>query len=99
MPHTVADAVERARAAIDDLRTLGEQVADEWQYVADLDAGWGERLDAVTAARGGEVLPAATMVAIERAAAETALIVDPHRAIDWLSTFPQVVLFALDEPG
>jgi hypothetical protein len=39
------------------------------------------------------------MAAVERAAAETALIADPHRAIDWLSTFPQLVLFALDEPG
>jgi len=51
------------------------------------------------AARGGEVLTPAAAAAIERAAAETALIADPHRAIDWLSTFPQVVLFALDEPG
>lgn len=99
MPHTVADAVERARSAIDALRALGEEVAEEWQYIADLDAGWGERFDAVSAARGSEILPPATMAAIERASAETALIVDPHRAIDWLSTFPQIVLFALDEPG
>lgn len=99
MPHTLAEAVDRTRAAMDALRGLGEEVAEEWQYVADLDAGWGERLDAVAAARGGEVLPPATIAAIERAAAETALIADPHRAIDWLSTFPQIVLFALDEPG
>jgi hypothetical protein len=99
MSNTVADAVARTRSAIDALRALGEEVTDEWQYVADLDAGWGERLDAVLAARGGEVLPPATTAAIERAVDETALISDPHRAIDWLSTFPQIVLFALDEPG
>ena len=82
-----------------DLLALGEEVPDEWQYVTDLDAAWGERLDAVAAARGKEVLNAATGAAVERAADEAALISDPHRAIDWLSTFPQVVLFALDEPG
>ena len=32
--------------------------------------------------------------AIERAIAEIGRITDPHRAIDWLSTFPQVVLIA-----
>lgn len=99
MPHTVAEAVERARSATAALQALGEDVADEWQYIADLEAGWGERLDTVVAARGDEILPAATGTAIELAAAETALISDPHRAIDWLSTFPQIVLFALDEPG
>jgi hypothetical protein len=99
MPSTVADAVERARSAMAALRSLGEQVADEWQYVSDLDAGWGERLASVAAARGGDVLAPEATAAIERAAAETALISDPHRAIDWLSTFPQVVLFALAEPG
>jgi hypothetical protein len=99
MPQTVAEAVELARAAMSALRGLGEEVADEWQYVTDLDNGWGERLDAVAADRGSEVLPPAATAAIELAAAETRLIADPHRAIDWLSTFPQIVLFALDEPG
>lgn len=99
MPSTVAEAVERARSAMAVLRSLGEQVADEWQYICDLDDGWGERLASVAASRGGEILTPAATSAIERAAAETALIADPHRAIDWLSTFPQVVLFALDEPG
>jgi hypothetical protein len=99
MVDTVADAVGRARVAIDGLRSLGEQVADEWQYIADLEAGWTERLDAVMAARSDEPLPPSTMAAIDRTVDETALIADPHRAIDWLSTFPQVVLFALDEAG
>lgn len=99
MSSTVADAVERARSAMTALQALGEEVADEWQYVTDLEAGWGERLGAVVAARGDETLPTAAAAAIDLAAAETALISDPHRAIDWLSTFPQIVLFALDEPG
>lgn len=98
-PETVAAAVEHARSAMADLRTLGEEVADEWQYVTDLEAAWDERLDAVLAARGAEILPPSTSAAIDRAAAEAVLISDPHRAIDWLSTFPQIVLFALDEPG
>jgi hypothetical protein len=99
MSETVATAVDRARSAMAGLRTLGEEVAEEWQYVTDLEATWGERFDAVVEARGAEVIPASTSAAIEQAAAETALIADPHRAIDWLSTFPQIVLFALDEPG
>lgn len=99
MSSTVAEAVERARSAMSALQALGEEVSDEWQYVADLEAGWGERLDTVVATRGKEPLPAAAAAAIELAAAETALVSDPHRAIDWLSTFPQIVLFALDEPG
>ena len=99
MSSTIAEAVERARSAMSALQALGEEVSDEWQYVADLGAGWGERLDAVVAARGDETLPTSAAAAIELAVAETELISDPHRAIDWLSTFPQIVLFALDEPG
>ena len=99
MSSTVAEAVATARSAMSALQVLGEEIADEWQYVTDLEAGWGERLDAVLAARGNETLPSSATEAIELAAAETALISDPHKAIDWLSTFPQIVLFALDEPG
>ena len=99
MSSTVAEAVERARSAMSGLQALGEEVSDEWQYVADLDAGWGERLDAVVTARGNETLPADTAAALDLAVAETARITDPHRAIDWLSKFTQIVLFALDEPG
>jgi hypothetical protein len=35
--------------------------------------------------------------AVARAVGEARLISDPHRAIDWLSTLPQVVLVALGE--
>ncbi len=35
--------------------------------------------------------------AIDRLIDEVDRITDPHRAIDWLSTFPQVALLALGE--
>jgi hypothetical protein len=35
--------------------------------------------------------------AVDAAIAEIDAIADPHRAIDWLSTFPQVVLLALGD--
>ena len=38
-----------------------------------------------------------TIAAIDRAIEEIGLVRDAHRAIDWLSTFPQVVLVALGE--
>jgi hypothetical protein len=65
--------------------------------VTDLSSAWRERLDAVDAARGAEVVDDATLAAIDRAVDEIGRISDPHRAIDWLSTFPQVVLVALGE--
>lgn len=99
MPETVADVVTRALDALGGLRELGEDVADEWQYVSSLDAAWRERLEAVRTARTDELVTPDVAAAIDRAADEAALITDPHRAIDWLSTLPQVVLLALDEPG
>ena len=36
-------------------------------------------------------------VAVARVVDESGLIADPHRAIDWLSTFPQLALVALGE--
>ena len=38
-----------------------------------------------------------SMAAISRAVGEIGRISDPHRAIDWLSTFPQIVLITLGE--
>ena len=37
------------------------------------------------------------IAAVDRAIDEIDRITDPHRAIDWLSTFPQVVLLAIGE--
>jgi len=38
---------------------------------------------------------AAQIAAVDEAIAEIALITDPHKAIDWLSTFPHIVALAL----
>lgn len=96
----IAELVDRALVAYDDLVEVAESVEDEWQYVADLSGAWRARLREVAAARGasGGTAGEEVVVAIDTAAAEIALISDPHRAIDWLSTYPQVVLLALGEP-
>jgi len=96
-PSTVAAAIARAIGAYEDLATLGEDVEDEWTYVTELSASWRDRLDEVGRARADEPLRPEVSAAIDRAIGEIALIHDPHRAIDWLSTFPQVVLLALAE--
>lgn len=96
---TIADVVARALAVYPALVGLGEQVEDEWQYVTDLSTAWRARLENVVAARGSEAAPIGSAPAVEELAQEVDLIADPHRAIDWLSTFPQVVLAALDEAG
>ena len=97
IPSTVADLVSRALAAFDVLAATAAPVEDELQYVADLGTVWGARLRAVSAARGAEPAPPGADAALAAIAAETALITDPHRAIDWLSTLPQVALAALGE--
>ena len=90
-------AIEHALTALDDLVSLGEDVEDEWQYVQDLAGSWRERLDAVAAGNGPAVLSPEAATAIVGLADEARLVDDPHRAIDWLSTFPQAVLIALGE--
>jgi hypothetical protein len=94
---TVGALIDGARGAYDALATLGEDVEDEWSYVTDLSAAWTERLDAVAAARGEEATELAVATAVDALVAEAGLVDDPHRAIDWLSTFPQVLLVALGE--
>jgi hypothetical protein len=94
---TIRDAIDRVTDAYDALGVLGEEVEDEWSYVTDLGERWRARFDAVAVARGDDPLPDALAVALDRAIDEVARIEDPHRAIDWLSTFPQVVLVALGE--
>ena len=97
LPDTVLAAIDVALAALDALAALGEEIDDEWQYVQDLGGAWRERLEAVAAARGDEPVPPAVGTAIARLADEATLIRDPHRAIDWMSTLPQVALVALGE--
>jgi hypothetical protein len=94
---TIQVAIERALDAYDALTGLGEAIEDEWSYVTELSEAWRTRFEMVVANRGQEPAPDAISAAIDRAIGEIGLIVDPHRAIDWLSTFPQVVLVALGE--
>jgi hypothetical protein len=97
MSTTVADLVARARAAFEVLATTAEPVTDELQYLADLETVWVARLRAVAEARGAEPAPVGVEAAIGALSAEAAAISDPHRAIDWMSTLPQVALAALGE--
>ena len=97
MPVTVANLVSRALAAFDVLTATAEPVADEIQYVTDLATVWRARLCAVADARGADPAPPGAEDAFEALASEAGRITDPHRAIDWLSTLPQVALTALHE--
>ena len=94
---TVGGALRRALDAYDALAELGEEIEDEWTYVDDLATAWRDRLADVAAAREGESIDAAVEGALVSPVAEIGRISDPHRAIDWLSTVPQVVLVALGE--
>lgn len=96
MAVTVSALVSGAIAAHEALEATAEPVADEWQYVVDLCATWRARLRAVGDARSDEA-SADAAAAIQRAIDEAGQVSDPHRAIDWLSTLPQVVLLALGE--
>jgi len=97
LPSTVRTAIDRAIASCEALGLLGEDIEDEWQYVQDLGDAWLTRLEATAASRGDEQISPEIGAAVDLACAEAGLIKDPHRAIDWLSTLPQVVLVALGE--
>jgi hypothetical protein len=94
---TVEAAIDRALDAYAQLAELGEEVEDEWSYIQDLTEAWRARFAGVVAQRGDDPLEPEVVAAVEAAIDEIARIADPHRAIDWLSTFPQVTLVALGE--
>jgi hypothetical protein len=94
---TVRDAIARAREAYASLGGLGETIDDEWSYVTDLGEAWAARLEEVAIARGDAPIGPDASRAVDGAIDEIGRISDAHRAIDWLSTFPQVVLVALGE--
>jgi hypothetical protein len=98
MVTTVADCIVQALAGFDALAAVAGSIAEESQYLADLDTVWRARLGAVATARGAEVAPAGVGAAIDALLEEAGRITDPHRAFDWLSTLPQVALAALGEP-
>jgi hypothetical protein len=94
---TIGDVARQTLDAYEALAELAEDVEDEWTYVTDLSAAWRARVESVITERGGEPLDPSAVAAIERAIDEIGRISDPHRAIDWLSTFPQVVLTTFGE--
>ncbi len=88
-------ALAAALAALDALADLGETIADEWTYVTALADAGRARLRAAAGDDLGAVLAPDLAAAIDAACGETTRITDPHRAIDWLSTFPAVVELVL----
>jgi hypothetical protein len=95
---TVGELVAAAIEATDALGLLAEEIEDEWTFVTELVAAQTARLGAIADRRGEESATDAAAAAVTTAADETRLIADPHRAIDWLSTFPDLVAIALGEP-
>lgn len=91
-------ALAAALAALDGLAELGEGIVDEWSYVTALAEAGRARIRAAAGADPAAPLAAGRAGAVAAACAEVARIVDPHRAIDWLSTFPAVVELALGAP-
>jgi hypothetical protein len=96
-PTTIEGVLDRVVDAYTTLAEIGEAIDDEWSYIQDLTGASQGRFDEVRAARGADPIGPDVAAAVEAAIGETARIADPHRAVDWLSTFPQVVLVALGE--
>jgi hypothetical protein len=93
---TIADLLDEAIAAEEELAALGESIDDEWSYINDLRTAWLDRLsDASAELAGDRPAEPAIVDAVRLAIEEAGLIRDPHRAIDWLSTLPQVILLAV----
>lgn len=97
-PATRGAALAAALAALDGLAELGETIEDEWTYVTALAEAGRSRLRASAGLDPTVPLAPDRAAAVAAACTETARIVDPHRAIDWLSTFPAVVELALATP-
>ncbi len=95
VPSAGRAVVGRALDAYAELQLLGETIEEEWLYVTELGRVYRARLEDLGERLGHGELPPETAAAIDEAIAEIGLISDPHRAIDWLSTFPQVVALAL----
>jgi|ERR1700690_3878118 hypothetical protein len=97
-----AELAERAAASYLALAELAETIDDEWEYVTDLTDAYVAAIRALADVGPADPAPADMIDAVDLAIAEIALITDPHRAIDWLSTFPHVVALAfggeVDEP-
>jgi hypothetical protein len=97
-PRRAGDLLATALAACSLLAELGETVEDEWTYVTKLAEVGRARLRAAVPDANAAVSPESA-AAIDALAAEVGRIADPHRAIDWLSTFPAVAELALGGGG
>jgi hypothetical protein len=93
--NSAADVVARAADAYEALAGLAETVEDEWQYVTDLVDAYLPSIRGLVGADPGRALAADVIAAVDEAICEIALITDPHKANDWLSTFPHLVALAL----
>jgi hypothetical protein len=89
------DVVERAADAYRALADLAETVEDESQYVNDLVDAYLPSIRALAGSEAGRPFDREQVAAVDEAIVEIELITDPHRAIDWLSTFPHVIALAL----
>lgn len=89
---TIGDKLQDALVAYEQLVSLAEEIDDEWTYVNDLSEAWREQVQSVLDERGTEPADSPRQAAVDGAIDEIGRISDPHRAIDWLSTFPQIVL-------
>ena len=96
-PATVDDAIRASLEAYAGLQELAEQVEDEWMYIQELVAAHCDRLEAIATRDGDRPLDPTAAAAVTAACAEVGRISDPHRAIDWLSTFPSVIAVVLGE--
>jgi hypothetical protein len=97
-PRTRGAALAAALAALEVLTELSETIEDEWTYVTALAEAGRSRLRAAAGVDPAAPLPGDRGLAVAAVCAETARIVDPHRAIDWLSTFPAIMELALAAP-
>ena len=98
-PSTRGAALNTALAALGALAELGETIEDEWSYVTALADAGRARLNAAAGPDLAAALAPDRAAAVVAACIEIALITDPHRAIDWLSTFPAVVELAFLAPA
>ena len=94
-PTTRGAALGMALAALERLAELGETIEDEWPYVTALAEAGRTRMGSAAGPDPAAPLAPDRAAAVAAACAEIARITDPHRAIDWLSTFPAVVELAL----
>ena len=90
---------QRAAEAYEALADLAESVEDEWQYVTDLVDAYMPGIQALADSHQDRPLTPEGAAAVDELIAEVGLITDPHKAIDWLSTFPHVVALAFGGDG